>query len=100
LLLGAASNHLAAVHQRLMENGEPPAPLEVPLETSYGQPRILKIQAPIVCERPHPGPHPDDIDISEQRAMERDVLTAANHERLRLAGDIHDGLGRNFLASH
>jgi PAS domain S-box-containing protein len=35
-------------------------------------------------------------DISKQRALERDVLTAANHERLRLAGDIHDGLGQEL----
>ena len=35
-------------------------------------------------------------DISEQRALERDVLTAANQERLRLAGDIHDGLGQEL----
>lgn len=98
LLLGAGhQTTLQRFIKRLMENGEPPAPLEVPFETSYGQPRILKIQGANRFANVHiQGLTLTISDISEQRAMERDVLTAANHERLRLAGDIHDGLGQEL----
>ena len=35
-------------------------------------------------------------DVSEQRALERKVLDIATEERVRIAGDIHDGLGQEL----
>jgi len=36
-------------------------------------------------------------DVSEQRLLEREVLDAASRERIRLAGEIHDGLGQQLV---
>ena len=35
-------------------------------------------------------------DLTEQRLLEREVLTIANAERLRLAGEVHDGLSQEL----
>ena len=36
-------------------------------------------------------------DVTEQRALEREVLEVATRERARLCGDIHDGLGQELV---
>ena len=35
-------------------------------------------------------------DITAQRAVERQILDVVTHERVRLAGDLHDGLGQEL----
>ncbi len=35
-------------------------------------------------------------DVTEQRTLEREVLAVANHERQRLSGELHDGLGQEL----
>lgn len=71
--------------------------LELSLEPADGSPRTLRLLGANRLANVHiEGLTLTISDISEQRALERDVLTAANHERLRLAGDIHDGLGQEL----
>jgi two-component system CheB/CheR fusion protein len=36
-------------------------------------------------------------DITDQRMLEREVLDAVSRERIRLAGEIHDGLGQELV---
>ena len=36
-------------------------------------------------------------DVTEQRMLEREVLDAASSERIRLSGEIHDGLGQELV---
>ena len=88
---------LARFISRLTNALEPPAPLELSLESQHGPRRVLKIQGANKLDNVHiKGLTLTLSDISEQRALERDVLTAANLERLRLAGDIHDGLSQEL----
>ena len=35
-------------------------------------------------------------DVTEQRTLEREVLSVATQERVRIAGDIHDGVGQEL----
>ncbi len=71
--------------------------LELSLEPTHGSPRTLRLLGANRLANVHiEGLTLTISDISEQRALERDVLTAANHERLRLAGEIHDGLGQEL----
>jgi len=35
-------------------------------------------------------------DITAERALERELLDVSNNERMRLAADLHDGLGQNL----
>jgi PAS domain S-box-containing protein len=82
---------------RVIADPVPPAPLELVIESPPRPPRILKLHGANRLANVHINGLTLTIsDISEQRALERDVLTAANHERLRLAGDIHDGLGQEL----
>ncbi|HEY1315100.1 MAG TPA: histidine kinase, partial [Steroidobacteraceae bacterium] len=82
---------------RVIAEPVPPAALELVLESPAQPPRILKLHGANRLANVHiDGLTLTISDISEQRALERDVLTAANHERLRLAGDIHDGLGQEL----
>lgn len=91
-------DHRAGVErflERVIADPVPPAPLE--LVTDSQPTRILKLHGANRLANVHiDGVTLTISDISEQRALERDVLTAANHERLRLAGDIHDGLGQEL----
>ena len=71
--------------------------LELSLEPIDRSPRTLRLLGANHLANAHiEGLTLTLADISEQRALERDVLTAANHERLRLAGEIHDGLGQEL----
>jgi signal transduction histidine kinase len=36
------------------------------------------------------------IDVSRERALEREVIDVANAERFRLAADVHDGIGQEL----
>jgi PAS domain S-box-containing protein len=98
LLLGA--EHREAIERflrRLKAESTPPTSLELPVEVPFGPPRILKLHGTNRLSNAHiDGLTLTISDVSEQRGLERDVLTAANHERLRLAGDIHDGLGQEL----
>jgi signal transduction histidine kinase len=82
---------------RLMNDSTGPAPIELVLECKGRPPRTLKVHGANRLDNAHiNGLTLTVSDITEQRALERDVLTVANHERLRLAGDIHDGLGQEL----
>lgn len=71
--------------------------LEVQTTTGTGRPRVLRLVGANRTEVPTINGITLTIgDISEQRALERDILEVANKERLRLAGDIHDGLGQEL----
>ena len=82
---------------RLITVPAPLAPLELPFERPDGALRILKVSGANRLDNPHiKGLTLSIADISEQRKTERDVLEAANEERIRLACDIHEGLGQEL----
>jgi signal transduction histidine kinase len=82
---------------RLMNERMPPAPLELSLDSHDKPRRVLKIRGANKLDNVHINGLTLTIsDISEQRALEREVLTAANLERVRIAGDIHDGLSQEL----
>jgi PAS domain S-box-containing protein len=83
--------------KRLVADPDEALSLELSLERPDLSPRTLRLLGANRLANIHIGGLTLTMsDISEQRALERDVLTAANHERLRLAGDIHDGLGQEL----
>lgn len=82
---------------RLLEDPGSPVSIEMTIDSPKRPPRILKLQGANRLANLHiEGLTLTISDISEQRTLERDVLTAANQERLRLAGQIHDELGQEL----
>ena len=88
---------LARFLDRLVSKTGPAAPIELHAPRANGATRVLRIAGANHLGNPliH-GLALTLSDVSEQRALERDVLDVASEERLRLAGDIHDGLGQQL----
>ena len=88
---------LSGFIERLAAGSASPAAMEISVVRDDGPPRVLKISGANQLANPHIGGITLTFaDISEQRALEREVLAAASQERVRLAGDIHDGLGQEL----
>ncbi len=98
LVLGAA--HESAIRgfiDRLVADPAAPASLEAVLAASPGRQRVLRLSGANQLANPNiAGLALIVSDISAQRALERDVLEVANQERVRLASDIHEGVGQQL----
>ena len=97
-LLGVANEAgMAAFLDRLEAHPGSSAEIEVRIRTATGEPRVLRVigsnqAANALIE----GITLTVCDVSEQRALEREVLDVANRERLRLCSSIHEGLGQDL----
>lgn len=96
-LLGAEHEAaLSAFLQRVAAEPASPEPMEV-MQTSQGALRVLKFWGANQLANPHiEGLALTVTDITALRKLERQVLEVANQERVRLAGDIHEGLGQQL----
>jgi PAS domain S-box-containing protein len=69
--------------------------LEMPAES--GTPRVVRILAANQLNNPRiRGVTLVVTDVSKERALEREVINVASAERLRLAADVHDGVGQEL----
>ncbi len=76
-----------------------PGPREIELVVAHrdGTARVMNLSGANELDNPHIGGVTITCtDVSEQRALERQVLDIATDERVRIAGDIHDGLGQDL----
>lgn len=95
----AGTSHMPALSRFLERVATEPVvpPIEIRSEDTGVTPRVLRIAGANHLGNPRiRGLTLTVSDVSEQRALERDVLEVASQERLRLAGDIHDGLGQQL----
>jgi PAS domain S-box-containing protein len=99
LLLGAAHEvALGGFLGRLVREPGSPESLEVTVTSHPGAPRMLRISGANQLANPHiEGLALTITDVSALRSLERDVLEIASQERLRLAGDVHEGLGQQLI---
>ncbi len=100
-----AQDFLGSVHEaalrvfldQLVSAHGAPQPLEVTFASRTGSLRVLRISGMNLLANPNVrGLGLTVTDISALRQLEREVLEAANLERVRLAGDIHEGLGQQL----
>lgn len=71
--------------------------LELTIPTETGAPRVVRILAANRLDNPRiRGLTLVVTDISKERALEREVLDVGSAERLRLAADVHDGVGQEL----
>jgi len=98
LLFGAAhATTIRGFLGRLVEQPDAPAAVESVVATGAGAPRVLRLSGANQLANPAiAGLALIVSDITAQRALERDVLEVANQERIRLAGDIHEGFGQQL----
>jgi PAS domain S-box-containing protein len=69
--------------------------LELAMPTETGVSRVVRILAANRLDNPRiRGLTLVVTDISKERALEREVIDVASAERLRLAADVHDGVGQ------
>lgn len=75
----------------------PEGTLELTIGDGGREPRVLTLHAVNRAGNPQIGGIVVTIsDITEKRALEREVIAASTQERVRLAADIHDGLGQEL----
>jgi PAS domain S-box-containing protein len=71
--------------------------LELTVSAVAGSPRVLRILAANQRDNPRiRGVTLVITDISKERALEREIVDVARAERLRLAADVHDGIGQEL----
>lgn len=88
---------LASFLESLADEPTVPHSIELSAPEDSGQTRVLRVVGSNQLANRHIGGMTLTItDVTEQRTLERQVLEAANEERMRLAGDIHDGLGQDL----
>ena len=81
----------------MASGGDAPEAMEIRLERPYGDKRVLTLAAADQLANPLiNGIVVTAHDVTGQRLLEREVLDAATRERVRLSGDIHDGLGQDL----
>ena len=74
-----------------------PGELELAMSAAGGGSRALRILAANRIDNPRiRGVTLVITDISKERALEREVIDVASAERLRLAADVHDGIGQEL----
>ncbi len=81
-------------------NGAGPEPgvVEISPDSPSGARRVLSISGSNQLDNPLIGGLTFTIaDVTEQRALQREVLTLATRERARIAADIHDGVGQELV---
>ncbi|MGA2777365.1 MAG: ATP-binding protein [Steroidobacteraceae bacterium] len=82
---------------RLIADAGPPQPLEVTVASELPVLRMVRVSGANRIGNPNiEGLALTLTDITALRHLERQVLELANQERLRLAGDIHEGLGQQL----
>lgn len=97
-LLGAA-HEPALTHflDRLVSQGAQPAVMELVQGAAGAEQRWLRITGRNQLDNPLiEGIVLTIADVTEQRTLEREVLTIASRERQRLSSDIHEGLGQEL----
>jgi two-component system CheB/CheR fusion protein len=83
---------------RLAERPAASAQIELRVQPDDRKPRTFKLSAANQTENDLiQGIVLTVTDVTEQRMLEREVLDAASQERIRLSGDIHDGLGQELV---
>ncbi|MGO9991200.1 MAG: ATP-binding protein [Steroidobacteraceae bacterium] len=97
-LFGASNEaFLKRFLDRVFRNTDAPEVLELHIAGASGDVRAFKLGA--VNQLANPlinGIVLTAHDVTGQRALEREVLDVATRERVRLSGDIHDGLGQEL----
>ena len=80
---------------RVRQTGEKPIELTVPVAADAS--RLARIVATNRLDNPRIGGIVLVVtDITRERSLEREVIDVANAERLRLAADVHDGIGQDL----
>ena len=88
---------LSAYFAGLLHAGHEPREIELRVARPDGALRVMSLSGANELANPHIGGVTITCsDVSEQRALERQVLDIATDERVRIAGDIHDGLGQEL----
>ena len=81
----------------LRSNSSTGARLELTMSAGAGAPGVLRILAENRLDNPRiRGVTLVVTDVSKERALEREVIDIASAERLRLAADVHDGIGQEL----
>jgi PAS domain S-box-containing protein len=97
-LLGSANEPgMAAFLDDLIARPGASAEMETGFATCTGDVRVIRV----IGSNQFANPLIEGIsltlsDVSEQRALERELLDIAIRERIRLCGDIHEGLGQEL----
>jgi two-component system sensor kinase FixL len=97
-LLGSANEAgMTAFFDDLIARPETSAEMETEFTTPAGDARVIRV----IGSNQFANPLIEGIsltlsDVSEQRALERELLDIAVRERIRLCGDIHEGLGQEL----
>jgi signal transduction histidine kinase len=97
-LLGPSNEaSLVAMLDEIIARPERSAELEVEFTTRAGEVRVIRV----IGSNQFANPRIEGIsltlsDVSEQRALERELLDIAVRERIRLCSDIHEGLGQEL----
>jgi PAS domain S-box-containing protein len=97
-LLGSANEPgMAAFLDDLIARPGASAEMETGFATCAGDVRVIRV----IGSNQFANPLIEGIsltlsDVSEQRALERELLDIAIRERIRLCGDIHEGLGQEL----
>ena len=96
-LFGQRQSGVVAGFLKGLDSSEEPAVMEVAVEQDGAPERVIRITGRNQLHNDTIGGLTLSVsDVSEQRRLERHALNVQTEERLRLAADIHDGLGQEL----